>query len=100
MESSSLRPSLARLRDNVYLAKRRHGGQVCRVSNVQPIGNHTAGRVYDVQRLRVLLCRIGKCHAVAIGVIDGRSIDGDVLRSGCCEADRALYVLNDVAAAG
>jgi hypothetical protein len=69
------------------------------VGNVQPIGNHTAGRVDDVQRGCILLGRAGQNHAVVIGVVDGRPIDGDVLRSGCSEADCALYVLNYVAAA-
>ncbi len=70
------------------------------MGDVQPIGNHTAGRVHDVQRLRVLLSRTRQDHAVGISVRDVRSIDGDVLRGGCIEADCALYVLNDVAAAG
>lgn len=70
------------------------------MGDVQPIGNHAASRVYDVQRACILLGRTGQNHAVVVGVVDGRSIDGDVLRSRCGEADRALYVMDDVAVAG
>ena len=100
MESPGPLPSLANLRDAVDLGERRHCGEVGRVGNVQPVGNHAAGRVDDVQRGCILFGRAGQDHAVVIGVVDGRSIDGDVLRRGCREADCALYVMNDVAAAG
>ena len=63
------------------------------MGNVQPVGNHAAGRVYDVQRGCILLGRTGQNHAVVVGVVDGRSIDGDVLRGGCGEADRTFDVV-------
>jgi len=64
------------------------------VGDVQPIGNHAAGRVYDVQRACVLLNRTRENHAVGVSVVDGRSVDGNVFR--CCflEADFTLHVLD------
>ena len=100
MDKPRPQPSLANLRNAVDLGKDWHGGEVGGVGDVEPIGNHTAGRVYDVERGCILFGRAGQDHAVVIGIADGRSVDSDVLRGGFVKADRSLHVMNDVAAAG
>jgi len=87
---------LADLAYRVDLADRRSGVHVRRTRHVDAVGNHAACCVDDVDRLRILLCRVGKSYGVGVGRRYRRSINRNILSAGGVKCNCALLVVAQV----
>ena len=88
-------PLLVNLRDAVDLVQGWHCIHVCRVGNVDPIRNHAARSIHDVQCLRIRLGRTGKRYAVVGGRVDRGSIHCDIGRRSVSHGNCALNVVRN-----